>query len=142
MGRPQDQLTGPPFRLFKVDMVSGDYDDGGAYWGGGCIYCLMDDSGNTQFARAANRSFAAHILGVGREHLLPSSRQLVQPLWKLVRKATAEDAGIFAAIPGKSREDILSRFSVFFGGSLEVTPFPLDEEPRNGWFPMPQEEKK
>lgn len=33
-----------PMALFRVNMVDGDYDDGGAYWGGGRgvdpLYCL------------------------------------------------------------------------------------------------------
>lgn len=40
--------------LFKVHMVDGDYDDGGAYWGGsGPLYCARDDEGKVQtFYRA------------------------------------------------------------------------------------------
>lgn len=48
MGRREtgDEPTGP-CRLFKVKMVDGDYDDGGAYWGGGSgvepLYCCRGE---------------------------------------------------------------------------------------------------
>jgi hypothetical protein len=48
--------------LFRVKMVDGDYDDGGAYWGGypsEPLYCARDDAGDfLQFHRAPSRDAA------------------------------------------------------------------------------------
>jgi len=48
--------------LFRVKMVDGDYDDGGAYWGGypsEPLFCARDDEGDVlQFLRAPNREAA------------------------------------------------------------------------------------
>lgn len=46
--------------LFKVRFVDGDYDDGGAYWGGyEPLYCARDDEGEVQtFIRADSRKAA------------------------------------------------------------------------------------
>ena len=65
MGR-RDHCDNPEatLYLFKVNMVDGDYDDGGAYWGGGePLYCARDDDGKVQlFYRASCRTEAAHLL--------------------------------------------------------------------------------
>lgn len=58
--------------LFRVRFVDGDYDDGGAYWGGGRdagpLYCARDDSGDyRQFTRAPSRAKAAELLGLSGE---------------------------------------------------------------------------
>jgi hypothetical protein len=48
-------------QLFRVRMVDYDYDDGGAYWGGGGtpLYCARDKAGEVQlFYRADNREEA------------------------------------------------------------------------------------
>lgn len=47
-------------RLFKVDINSGGYDNGGAYWGlGKPLYCAMDEGGNyVQYVRADSRFHA------------------------------------------------------------------------------------
>lgn len=48
--------------LFRVRMVDGDYDDGGAYWGGPPsqpLYCVQDHDGQVQlFYRADTREEA------------------------------------------------------------------------------------
>lgn len=46
--------------LFRVKFVDGDYDDGGAYWGGGsALYCARDDAGQVQqFLRVRTREKA------------------------------------------------------------------------------------
>ncbi len=49
----------------KVEFVDGDYDRGGAYWGGGGIplWCAMDEEGNVcLFYRASNRNEALDML--------------------------------------------------------------------------------
>jgi len=52
-------------RLFRVQLDSGGYDDGGAYWGiGSPLWCAIDDDGNRQFTRATSRAQAALILGI------------------------------------------------------------------------------
>lgn len=53
-------------RLFKVNLDSGGYDDGGAYWGhnqyGQILFCAIDALGNRRFIWAASRERAALIL--------------------------------------------------------------------------------
>jgi hypothetical protein len=52
-------------RLFRVNLDSGGYDDGGAYWGfGGTLWCAMDDDGSRQFVRAGSRESAAFALDI------------------------------------------------------------------------------
>lgn len=59
MGRPT--ITDNPeakVRLFRVEFFSGDYDRGGAYWGGGSpLYAAIGD-GFQAFCRADNRQKA------------------------------------------------------------------------------------
>jgi hypothetical protein len=68
MGRSADaNLDDSPnsVRLFRVNLDSGGYDDGGAYWGTGCrLYCAIDADGARQFVRAMTRERAAFVLGV------------------------------------------------------------------------------
>lgn len=57
MGRKN--VVGEPGRLYlqRLNFIDGDYDAGGAYWGGGSIYCAFND--NTMFfVRAKNRKEA------------------------------------------------------------------------------------
>lgn len=54
-------------RLFRVNLDSGGYDEGGAYWGnarGESLYCAIDGDGNRQFVRASSRTRAAFILDI------------------------------------------------------------------------------
>ena len=68
MGRESDDLS--DFRgkvhLRYVPFVDGDYDAGGAYWGGGMytlpLYCLWDDEGHVHYLRAATRDNAKGIV--------------------------------------------------------------------------------
>lgn len=72
MGRTQssilDVLEPKNIRLFRVNLDSGGYDDGGAYWGigpyGQILFCAIDAIGNRRFTRAASREQAALILGI------------------------------------------------------------------------------
>ena len=61
MGR-LDYIEAPTSKLslFMVKFVDGDYDDGGAYWGGGHkLYCARDDEKNFRvFVRAHTRKEA------------------------------------------------------------------------------------
>jgi hypothetical protein len=68
MGR-RDYVHNPEaeVELFRVRMVDGDYDDGGAYWGGGRdtppLFCARDDQGEVQvFYRAKDREEAKQFL--------------------------------------------------------------------------------
>ena len=47
-------------RLFRVNLDSGGYDDGGAYWGIGppSVYCAESDDGYREFFRASSRDAA------------------------------------------------------------------------------------
>jgi hypothetical protein len=54
-------------RLFEVNLDSGGYDDGGAYWGrspGRALYCATDDRDYRQFVRAASRPHAVLLLDI------------------------------------------------------------------------------
>ena len=67
MGRrsdPVEELTGK-VRLRKVPFVDGDYDPGGAYWGGGSappLYCAWDYDSHVYYLRAPDREEAKHML--------------------------------------------------------------------------------
>lgn len=69
MGRrdaiPDDYATVRKLHLVRVPMVGGDYDPGGAYWGGGIgvspLYCAYGESDTEQvhaFFRATSRADA------------------------------------------------------------------------------------
>lgn len=64
MGRHSDEIpAGVKVHLQRVPMVDGDYDPGGAYWGGpspttGAIYCAWSDSGLVRYFRAHSREDA------------------------------------------------------------------------------------
>lgn len=59
--------------LFKVHMVDGDYDDGGAYWGGGGtpLFCARDDEGKVRwFVRTESWERARDVLLEGYPDLV------------------------------------------------------------------------
>ena len=62
MGRPEASLDDfqIPVYLQKVPMIDGDYDEGGAYWGGSKLplYCAWDDEGHAAYVRAEDSSAA------------------------------------------------------------------------------------
>lgn len=68
MGRRNrtDQYESEPLRLYRLQWVDGDYDEGGAYWGnsgGTSIYRAVDKTGATEiFARASNREEAKELV--------------------------------------------------------------------------------
>lgn len=62
-------------RLFRVNLDSGGYDDGGAYWGIGTpLYCAWgtakDGAFYRRFTRALTRYGAAQLLGLRSSHLI------------------------------------------------------------------------
>jgi hypothetical protein len=61
MGR-RDRDTifpGDKVRLYKVNLDSGGYDKGGAYWGHGTpLYCAENEDGAIMYFRAYNRETA------------------------------------------------------------------------------------
>lgn len=66
----------PPknIKLFQVHLT-GDYDDGGAYWGyvtGKPIYCAVSETTPRYraFTRASDRLEAAKKLGIGQDQLI------------------------------------------------------------------------
>lgn len=69
MGRPSfgtpEQAAGK-IRLFRIRLVDGDYDDGGAYWGAPeDLYCARDAHGTyQQVVRAVSREAARITLGI------------------------------------------------------------------------------
>ena len=63
MGRRSDPLAsfeGAEVHLERVPMFDGDYDEGGAYWGGGGkpLFCAWDDDGNVAYFRAKDLEHA------------------------------------------------------------------------------------
>lgn len=63
MGRgsdsPEDFPRGVPLHIQMIPFMDGDYDPGGAYWGGGePIYCVWDDEGHECYRRAWSRADA------------------------------------------------------------------------------------
>ena len=64
MGRYEDKLEDfeGKAHLQRVPFVDGDYDKGGAYWGGGRdtppLFCAWDDEGHARYVRAVNREAA------------------------------------------------------------------------------------
>ena len=77
MGRATSPGLGEPckVRVFRVRMVDGDYDDGGAYWGGypsEPLYCVRNIDHNVElFYRAKTRVQALAILHDHHKHLTP-----------------------------------------------------------------------
>jgi hypothetical protein len=70
MGRrnvlPDDRKAAIKLHLERLKWVDGDYDQGGAYWGGGSndfIYCAYTD-GVQYFVRASNRIAAKELVRV------------------------------------------------------------------------------
>lgn len=82
MGRKNDkpeEFVGSVY-LQQVPMVDGDYDEGGAYWGGGAtpLYCAWDKEGHAHYLRAKSLSDA--------KNQLPSH-------WKYVGEGTSKGRG-------------------------------------------------
>jgi hypothetical protein len=72
MGRPSYGVNPVgKVRLFQVDISSGGYDNGGAYWGlGKPLYCAMDEGDNyIQYVRADSRFHACVELGLEPQEL-------------------------------------------------------------------------
>lgn len=59
MGRPSDRPSefdlSRPLHIRQVKFYDGDYDKGGAYWGGGSpLFCVWDDEGHVYYTRASS----------------------------------------------------------------------------------------
>ena len=74
MGRrstPLRDMSGK-VRLARVPFVDGDYDPGGAYWGGGRyslpLFCVWNDDAE-HYLRAANRDAAKRLVREGNAKL-------------------------------------------------------------------------
>jgi hypothetical protein len=65
MGRGNDRISGKCF-LQRVNFVDGDYDNGGAYWGGGRgtlpLWVAQDSEGGQFFVRAKSRNEAKNLI--------------------------------------------------------------------------------
>jgi hypothetical protein len=92
MGRPSDPLTEfvGEIHLERVPLTDGgDYDEGGAYWGGGGgnLYCAWDDEGHEHYLRARNLKDAKAKLpataAFGRDHRDTIVRGMASMLWAL-----------------------------------------------------------
>jgi hypothetical protein len=67
MGRAEwgDTCPAGPVRLFRVVLIDGGYDRGGAYWGAGApLYCATDCQDFRRFVRATGRQSAATMLRI------------------------------------------------------------------------------
>lgn len=72
MGRAEygniDDCSNKSIALFRVNLIDGDYDDGGAYWGGYPslpLYCARtDDNTYRVFIRAKNRREAIKVSAI------------------------------------------------------------------------------
>ena len=66
--RIPSELPARSVRLYRIQLNSGGYDDGGAYWGiGQPLYCAewtMGEDDGRIFVRADNRFYAARKLGI------------------------------------------------------------------------------
>ncbi len=61
MGRRSDEIpAGAKVHLREMPFVDGDYDQGGAYWGGGSVpmFCAWTDEGLATYLRAQDRENA------------------------------------------------------------------------------------
>lgn len=103
MGRasaPDLDATPRTVRLFRVNLDSGGYDDGGAYWGiGDPLWCAMDRNGDMQFTRATTRLQACFMLGL-------DWRALRVPLDRPGEYAFALLDGRAPMPAGKDRDDV------------------------------------
>lgn len=89
-------------RLFRVNLDSGGYDDGGAYWGlrphGLSLWCAIDRDGDMQFTEASTREQACFMLEID---------------WRALRMPLNRPGEYFFALidgrapmpPGKDRDD-------------------------------------
>lgn len=101
MGRhsvPDLDTTRGTVRLFKVNLDSGGYDDGGAYWGhGGAIYCARDRNGDIQTVRAASRAHAAFLLEIPAPSLcVPFDWRRMVARWRDAGHLDADDIDAYA----------------------------------------------
>lgn len=70
------EVSDKRIHLFRVNLVDGDYDDGGAYWGGGRgtkpLYCARTGDGCTYraFVRANSRKEAIQLLEIPENKLM------------------------------------------------------------------------
>lgn len=63
MGRSESNLGSGKVHLQKVNLNSGGYDRGGAYWGTGTqLYVAWDDEGGEVYARAHSRAAVKQLL--------------------------------------------------------------------------------
>lgn len=79
MGRhsdlPQNFDFSKPLHMRRVPFVDGDYDPGGAYWGGGsALWCVWDDEGNVYYSRGSGASVQAKFEQVARSEGFPGAK--------------------------------------------------------------------
>lgn len=71
MGRHSSSTLTGKCKLQRVPFVDGDYDPGGAYWGGGRdtppLFCAWDAGGEVIYLRAATRDAAKVALAADHE---------------------------------------------------------------------------
>lgn len=101
MGRKNQRLDKAPgsIRLFKVNLDSGGYDDGGAYWGtslGDSLYCAMDEEGSMCFVRETSRLRAAIALDVPNTALKNRIKSYIGYCYALLRKDAPQIPGVYS----------------------------------------------
>lgn len=83
-------------RLFRVNLDSGGYDDGGAYWGtGDPIYCATDDTDYFATIRASNRAHACLLLDIELEQLKQSISSLAWFRWSAVHAYAGQPSPVW-----------------------------------------------
>lgn len=95
-------------RLFKVNIDSGGYDDGGAYWGlrphGSSLWCAMDSDGDMQFTDASSRTRAAMLLNI------PAPSLRVGFSWRTLQADMID--GRCPKPPGMDADDVQAYFQL------------------------------
>ena len=104
MGRTSDPLSAfvGEIHLERVPLTDGgDYDEGGAYWGGGKgsenLYCAWDDEGHEHYLRARSLALAKaklpKTMSYGRDHRNAIIGGMASMLWALAWADHADEHG-------------------------------------------------
>ncbi len=154
MGRqesPVEDFTGPVY-LQKVPMVDGDYDEGGAYWGGGTpLYCAWDGEGNAIYVRAkdsaaAKKKLPSHWRYAGKtptsKNSLYAEEMLQQYMETALWSSTDEDdmpldrGHSTDDISGKTKKEMLADCQAFYDQNKAILDdhWPADQAGHEFWL--------
>jgi hypothetical protein len=151
MGRRQDPVEDFVGHVYlqKVAMFDGDYDEGGAYWGGGSpLYCAWDDEGHAIYIRAkdsfaAKKKLPAHWKYAGKSSKAKNSLYAEEMLQQYMKTALWASTDLNAEegddtpldrnystddISKKTQKDMLDDCQKFYDRNREIL-----EDPEFGW---------